>query len=50
MIDMKKGRELLYWGVDFGRSLHHLEEEQYGELLSLLSNIFLCTNSKSYRI
>lgn len=33
--------------VPFRRSLRPLEEGQYGELLSLLSNVFLCRDFKN---
>ena len=36
--------------MSFKRSLHPSEEVQYRELLSLLSNIFLCRNFKDSRI
>ena len=38
------------WGVTFRKSLRLSEEVQYGELLSLLSNVFLCRISKDSRI
>lgn len=40
----------IVWVVSFRRNLRSSEEVQYRELLSFLSNIFLCRNSKYYRI
>ena len=38
------------WIVSFRRGLHLSEEVQYEELLSLLSNVFLCRDYKDSRI
>ena len=38
------------WGVSFRISFHPSKGVQYGELLSLLSNVFLCRDYKESRI
>ena len=40
---------VLCGGVTFRRSLRFSEDVQYRELLSLLSNVFLCRNSTDFR-
>lgn len=35
------------WNLVFKRVLHHLEEAQYKELYSFLSNVFLCREEDS---
>ena len=45
MIVMRRWRAVLC-GVSFRRILRSSEEVQYGELLSILSNVFLYRNSK----
>lgn len=35
----------IVWGVSFRTSLCVLEEARYGDLLGILSNIFLCRDS-----
>lgn len=40
----------VHWIVSFRRPLHQFEETQYRESLSLISNIFICRDSKDAQI